>query len=282
MHDDLEQLLKRVPDRVPEPRAATTVRVRERVLRGFLPRRHSRSAQRALLVAAVFLLVGGTGFGAGYWTGPTRAAANLTIGVRPDSVPVQVTTPVTLFGTVPSGRAGEAVAVDANECGRTNVYHQLEGVRTEAQGVWSLPVPHYVPGTLRNNNSAYVDTKTSFRVRWNNRTSDSVTVDARPGLSISQLSVKKKVAGKRFFWIFVTASQIKYRPKVTVERQVGGSWKPLTKVVVPITLSSGVRAHSVRVWLRASKGQLLRARLPVAEAGPCYLPTVSPPTQPVS
>jgi hypothetical protein len=280
MYDDLEQLLKRVPERVPEPPAATTARVRERVMRALVTRRPSRSAQRALLVAAVFLLVGGTGFTAGYWTGPTRAEADLTIGVRPDSVPAQLSTLVTLFGTVPSGRAGESVQVEANECGQSGHFHELEGVRTEAQGVWSLPVPHYTPGTIGNNNNAWVTTKTSFRVRWNNRTSDQVTVNARPSVAIYQYSRKVK-AGKRQFAIIIIAPKIKYRPKVIVERQVGATWKAFAKVVVPITGVFGGRNHGVKVWLRAAKGQLLRLRLTAAEAAPCYLAETGPATRPI-
>jgi hypothetical protein len=280
MHDDLEQLLKRVPSRVPEPPAATTVRVRERLVRALLPRRSSRSARGGLLVAAVFLLVGGTGFSAGYWTGPTTSAADLAIGARPDTVPAQLSTQVTLFGTVPSGRAGESVDVEANECGLSGHFHELEGVRTEAQGVWSLPVPHYMPGALRNNNNAFVTTKTSFRVRWNNRTSEAVTVNARPSVSIYQLNRRVK-AGKRQFAIFVIAPQIKYRPKVVVERQVGADWKAFAKVVVPITTTFGGRSHAVKIWLRAAKGQVLRLRLTASEAEPCYLPEAGPPTRPI-
>jgi hypothetical protein len=280
MHDDLEQLLKRVPDRVPEPPPGTSDRVRERVLRAIVPRRQSRSAQRALLVAAVFLLVSGTGFTAGYWTGPTKTAADPTIGVRPDTVPAQVSTPVTLFGTVPSGRAGESVQIEANECGLSGHFHELEGVRTEAQGVWSLPVPHFMPGTVGNNNNAFVTTKTSFRVQWNGRTSDQVTVNARPGVAIYQLNRKVR-AGKRQFAIFVIAPEIKYRPKVIVERKVGASWKAVAKVVVPITTTFGGRSHAVKVWLRAAKGQVFRLRLTAGEAAPCYIAETGPPTKPI-
>jgi hypothetical protein len=280
MRDDVEQLLKRVSDRVPEPSPETTFRVRERVLRTLVPRRPSRSAQRALLVAAVFLLVGGTGFGAGYWTGPTQTAADLTIGARPDSVPAQLSTQVTLFGTVPSGRAGDSVQVEANECGLSGHFHELEGVRTEAQGVWSLPVPHFTPGTVGNNNNAWVTTKTSFRVRWNNRTSDEVTVNARPSVAIYQYSRKVK-DGKRQFAIIIIAPQIKYRPKVLVERQIGATWKAFAKVVVPITGLFGGRSHGVKVWLRAAKGQVLRLRITAAEAAPCYLAETGPPSRPI-
>jgi hypothetical protein len=278
MRDDLEQLLKRVPDRVPEPSPATTARVRDRLMRAVLPP-SVRSRPRVLLVAAI-LLVGAAAFGAGYWTGPTQAAADLSIGVRPDTVPAQLSTQVTLFGSVPSGRAGESVQVEANECGQSGQFHELEGVRTEAQGVWSLPVPHYIPGATRNNNSAYVNAKATFRVRWNNRTSDEVVVNARPSVVIEQYNRKVK-AGKRLFVVIVIAPKIKYRPRVMIERQVGASWKAFTKVVVPITTVLGGKTHAIKIWLRASKGQVFRARLPAAEAAPCYLAEVGDPSRPV-
>jgi hypothetical protein len=276
MRDDLEQLLRRIVDRVPGPPVEATDRVRESVMQCALPRPTS-SRQGALLVAAIFMLVGLAAFGAGYWTGPTQAAADLTIGVRPETVPVQLSTTVTLFGSVPSGRAGESVDVEANECGLSGHYHELEGVRTEAQGVWSLPVPHYTPG-VRNNNSNWVTTKTSFRVRWNNRASESVTVIARPGVFIQQLPAKRKVPGKRRFQILVVAPQIKYRPRVVVERRVGETWKRVARVVVPL---SATRTHSLSLWLRASKGHVLRARLPASEAAPCYPAEIGDPARPV-
>jgi hypothetical protein len=276
MKDNLEQLLRRVPDRAPEPPPATTARVRDRIMRALVaPPVRSRS--RALLVAAVFVLVGAAAFAAGYWTGPTQAAADLMIGVRPETLPAYQSTQVTVFGSVPSGRAGDSVQVEANECGQSGQFHELEGVRTEAQGVWSLPVPHYTPG-VRNNNSYWVTTKTSFRIRWNNRTSDAVIVIARPGVFIQQLPARRKVAGKRRFQIVVVAPQIKYRPNVVVERRAGPSWKPVARVVVPL---SAVRSHSVNLWLRTSKGQVLRARLPATEAAPCYPAETGPPTGPI-
>jgi hypothetical protein len=266
MHDDLEQLLRRVPGRVPDPSLETSGRVRERVLRALLPHGPSRSAQRALLVAAVFLLVGGTGFGAGYWTGPNRSAADLTIGVRPDTISLeQLKRPVTLFGTVPSGRPGESVQIEANECGLSGFFHELEGVRTEGQGVWSLPIPGTFPNSKVND---YIHTKTTYRARWNNRVSDPVTVFVRSYVEFHQLIVKQKKKGKRLFAVNLGGRQIKYRPRGVVERRVGTGWKAAGKPL----LSRGL----TMLWLPAAKGQVLRVRLPDAEAAPCYLGAVSP------
>jgi hypothetical protein len=274
----LEDLLKHVPDRVPDPPAHVTARVRELVL-GAAPARMSRSRGGALLFAAA-VVVGAVAFGAGYWTGPTHAAPDLTIGVRPDVVPAYRSTEVTLFGSVPSGRPGESVDVEANECGQSGMYHELEGVRTEGQGVWSLAVPHYVPGSLVNNNRNYVTAKTSFRVKWNGRTSEVVTVSAVPAINIYQFDRKVK-AGKRRFVIIVIAPKIKYRPRVIVERRAGAEWKKLATVAVPITTVTGGRAHAVKLWLRAAKGQVLRARITAGEAAPCYGAEAGPPTRPV-
>jgi hypothetical protein len=275
----LEELLKRVPDRIPPPPAATTQRVRERVLAAIVQEGRSPSARRSVLVVAA-VLVGVVAFGAGYWTGPTHAAPDLTIGVRPDTVPAYRSTDLTLFGSVPSGRPGESVEVEANECGQSGLYHELEGVRTEGQGVWSLPVPHFVPGSLTNNNRNYVMAKTSFRVKWNGRTSEVVTVNAVPGINIYQFNRKVK-AGKRQFVIIVIAPKIKFRPKIVVERRAGAQWKKVATVPVPITTVPGGRSHAVKLWLRASKGQVFRARITAAEAAPCYGAETGPPTRPV-
>jgi hypothetical protein len=272
----IEDLLKRVPDRAPAPPAATSDRVRTRVLGAIVNPPQSRFARRAYLLAAA-VAVGAIAFGTGYWTGPTHAAADLTIGVRPEAVPAYQSTQVTVFGSVPSGRAGEAVAVDAKQCGLGDAFHQLEGVRSEAQGVWSLPVPHYTPGVV-NPNSSYVNTKTSFRIRWNNRASESVTVVAHAGVFIQQLPAKRQRTGKRRFQIVVLAPQVKFRPRVVVERRSGQSWKPVARVVVPL---SAARNHSVALWLPASRGEVLRARLPAAEAAPCYPAEVGTPAPPI-
>ena len=275
----LEDLLKRVQDRVPPPPAVTTDRVRARVLGAIVQHGRSPYARRSVLIVAA-VLVGVAAFGAGYWTGPTHAAPDLTIGVRPDTVPAYRSTDVTLFGSVPSGRPGESVEVEANECGQSGLYHELEGVRTEGQGVWSLPVPHFVPGSLTNNNRNYVMAKTSFRVKWNGRTSEVVTVNAVPGINIYQFNRKVK-AGKRQFVIIVIAPKIKFRPKIIVERRAGAQWQKVATVPVPITTVLGGRTHAVKLWLRAAKGQVFRARITAAEAAPCYGAEIGPPTRPV-
>jgi hypothetical protein len=270
MSDDLEHLLERVPDRVPLAPPDVSARVRERVLRAFRPRRRG-SPRSALLVAAALALVAGTGFSAGRWASPTHAASDVTIGVRPDIVNPQQGTPVTLFGTIPSGRPGESVQIEANECGQSGLFHELAGVRTEAQGVWSLPIPGNPPLGLV---MKYIDTKTVYRARWNGRYSETVTVYARPYLEMRQLLVKKNKPGKRLFGISVGGRGMKYRKKIVVERRVAtNDWRPIATVRV----SGGLGI----VWVRASRGWIVRARLPEAEAAPCFIGTATPPTKPV-
>src|SRR5215207_3880763 len=111
MSDDFYDLLKRVPDRFPPPDPVVTDRVADRLLQTFSSVRGA-SLGRLLMLAAALLVVGGTtGFGAGRWTSPSGTASDVSIGVRPDVVNVSAKTPVTVFGTVPTGRAGEAVAI---------------------------------------------------------------------------------------------------------------------------------------------------------------------------
>jgi hypothetical protein len=276
LSDDLERLLKSVPDRVPPPPRELTGRVRERVVEAFRELLPQSSRGAALLIAAI-VLVGGTAFAAGRWTSASSAAADLSIGARPDTIMVAHDAVVTLFGSVPSGRPGEDVVVQANGCGRFGTFYNVEGVRTEVGGVWSLQVPHYKPGE-RSNNDEYLATKTAFRVRWNERTSDTVVVLVRPNMGIFQVPGKRPVRGKRLIQIGLIAPEIKYRPKVVVERQVGGSWKPLAKLVLRF-LRAGTREATV--WLRVSKGDVLRYRLPASEAAPCYPADVSPATAPI-
>jgi hypothetical protein len=262
--NDLEKVLHGVPDRVPPPDPETTSRVAARVLGAYQLR--SQSARRVLLLAAVFLVVGGTGFTAGRWTSPTRAAADVTIGARPDTVPLQqLKRPFTLFGTVSSGRPGESVQIEANECGLSGFFHELEGIRTEGQGVWSLPIPGTFP---QSKVLDYIHTTTKYRARWNGHLSETVTVRVRSYVEFRQFIVKQKKPGKRYFGINIGGRQIKYRPRVVVERRIGGDWKTAAKLRVDRGFTD--------VWLRAARGQVLRVRLPDAEAAPCYLGAISP------
>jgi hypothetical protein len=207
-------------------------------------------------------------FGAGYWTGPTHAAADLTIGVRPDTVPAYRSTDVTLFGTVPSGRPGESVQIEANECGLSGLFHELQGVRTEGQGVWSMPIPGNNPTTSKVFD--YIRTKTLYRARWNGHVSEPVTVYARPYLELRQFIVKKKRPGQRNFGLTVGGREMKYRKQVVIERRVATNvWRQVKTVVV----NGGLAFF----WVRATKGQTVRARLPEKEAAPCYLAAVTPP-----
>ena len=264
MSDELEQLLGRVPDRVPAAPPETTARVRDEVLGAFRP----RSPRRMLLVAAALVLVAAACFGAGRLASPTHAASDVTIGARPDVVDTQNGTPVTLFGTIPSGRPGEPVQVEANECGLSGLFHELQGVRTEGQGVWSMPIPGSNPATSKVFD--YIRTKTQYRARWNGHASEIVTVYARPYLELRQFTVKKKRPGQRNFGISVGGRELKYRKKIVIERRVATNvWRPVKTVMV----NGGLALF----WARVTMGQTVRARLPESEAAPCYLPAVTPP-----
>jgi hypothetical protein len=268
MSDEFERLLKHVPEAVPPPDPILTSRIREALLEAFRPTRRE-SLRRSLLLAAAALLIGGTGFGAGRWTSPSSAASDLTIGARPDTISLkELKRPVLLFGTIPSGLPGQSVQIEANECGLSGSYHELEGVRTEGHGVWSLPIPGSLPQSKVND---YIHTKTSYRARWNNRLSDEVTVFVRSYVDFHQLPVKPK-KGKRLFGIGPFGRQMKYKPRVILERRTATGWTPAATLVM-----SG--AGSPVRWLRAAKGQVLRVRLPDAEAAPCYLGSVSSPVR---
>jgi hypothetical protein len=266
MSDELERLLSGVPERIPPAPPDVTNRVADRVLGAY--RRRPQSLGRIMLLAAVFLVVAGTGFTAGRWTGPTSAAADVTIGARPDTIPIRdLQRSFTLFGTISSGRPGESVQIEANECGLSGFFHELQGVRTEAQGVWSMPVPGAFPQSKVN---APIETTTKYRARWNGNVSETVTVHLRSFVELHQLLVKKKKPGKRLFWINLWGRQMKYKPRAVLERRFGDDWRTVTSLVVN-------RFSTTGYWLRAAKGQVLRVRLSDAEAGPCYLGNVSAP-----
>ena len=157
---------------------------------------------------------------------------------------------VGVLGTISSSTEGEYVTVQGKECGVPGAFFRaLVGSMTTAGGAWEASVP--------------IRTRTTLRAEWKGAQSASVVVQRRAGVGLS-----KEKDGFRVGVSSETGSAD--RKRVRIERLTSAGWKALRTVVVR---SEGYTEFAEKDGLRfqVPRGTLLRAVLPRAQAGPCYL-----------
>jgi hypothetical protein len=187
----------------------------------------------------------------------TAAAAPVpvTIDAQSSVVSLAPSPYVKLFGSVASRKAGEVVTIQAKECGLPGAFFRgVASARTAEGGGWST--------------DAWIRTTTIFRATWADATSSEVRVRVRASVSLSRLAARKfraSVGGIGNFW----------RKSVVIQRfnRQLGTWVRLRSVVLSEPGYSG--AGLATFTLSVSKGTLIRAFFPLAQARPCYLPGVS-------
>lgn len=161
--------------------------------------------------------------------------------------------PLTITGTVPSGKAGEQVALLSRTCGFTGAAH-LATLTTGAGGVFRYS---YEPAI-----------SASFAVRWNNLTSTGKAVRVQPAIAF------KKIGNGRYrVDVSTTNGVFLDGTKVTLEALAGGHWTPVGQAVLaknsPIDVMTAVSSATIA---KAVAGKKLRARVP---ATACYAPAAS-------
>jgi len=183
------------------------------------------------------------------------APAPVTIDAQSSVVSLAPSPYVKLFGSVASRKAGEVVTIQAKECGLPGAFFRgVASARTAEGGGWST--------------DAWIRTTTIFRATWADATSSEVRVRVRASVSLSRLAARKfraSVGGIGNFW----------RKSVVIQRfnRQLGTWVRLRSVVLSEPGYSG--AGLATFTLSVSKGTLIRAFFPLAQARPCYLPGVS-------
>jgi hypothetical protein len=92
----------------------------------------------------------------------------------------------------------------------------------------------------------------------------------------ASVTLARSRAGSGFV-VSVISKRSLWRKKVEVQRRSGGAWRPVRTVRLTDSVRSTgqVSASEARFRLSVPKGALLRARLSLAEATPCYLESVS-------
>jgi hypothetical protein len=253
MPDDLERLLADVPATFPRPDGDVTSRARERVGRAWPkgPRRLGFVAALAIaaLIAAAFTV--------GRWIVPAHgvAATSISFDVKPRESEAFFGT-LNAFGAVANGRSDETVVIESRECDGYGQWSTAAKVVTGNGGTWIAQVGATSTAT--------------FRARWKEAMSDTVTVRVHPHLEllgplhggVFQL----RVAAGRFF----------DRAGGVLERRSGNRWVRVRAFTLHRSSGMGqVPWTYARFRASVKHGVFVRAVLPQSQAGRCYLPGIS-------
>jgi hypothetical protein len=203
-------------------------------------------ARTAAAAAGAALLAASVPGGIAAATG--GAAERVTIFSRPGI----------LFGSVDSALPGEAVAIQAKNCGQ-RAFRVVSGTTTHVGGDWTM---HFGPGI-----------NSSVRAVWRNHTSSPITIRQPAFVTLNRRT------GRRLE-VFVTAQRNLWRKRVRIQRydRRRATWTNVRWVVLTDTYArpgSPFTSTMARLVLRAPKGTLVRAVLPSSEARPCYAAGVS-------
>jgi hypothetical protein len=185
---------------------------------------------------------------------PSAEAQSVTIFARPTVLGWNDLT--TLSGAARGAGPQDIVEVQARECG-SGFFRTLVEAHVNAGGGWATDM-----GAMAT---------TTFRAGWKGAVSPGVTVRKRAGVSL----VRKR-SGPAFV-VAVTAKRSFWRKRVEIQRRMGGSWRAVKTVVLSDSVrSTGVVSASEATFrLAVPRGTQLRARVPLAEAQPCYVESVS-------
>ncbi len=185
---------------------------------------------------------------------PDTATQNVTIFARPTVV--GWAEGATLFGTAEGARAQDVVFVQAKDCG-SGFFRLYVEPHVNAGGGWSTPV---APGIT-----------STFRAVWNGTSSPTVTIRQQANVVLERRrsgpGYTVAVSAKRSFW----------RKKVQIQRRQGGAWRTVKTVVLSDSVGSTgtVSASQATFRLSLPRGATLRALLPLSQAKPCYVSSVS-------
>ena len=186
------------------------------------------------------------------------AAAPPTLTLKASSTVVRYGGSTTLSGALSTGKAGQSVDVQAQECGQ-NAFKKVTSVNTTTGGAFSVAVKPTI--------------NTTYQAKQKGATSPPVAVKVAPLLSV------KKNGGTtvRRFTVTLTSAQSFVGKYVVFQRRGSKAWRTVKKVtlttVAPTTAPTQVTTAKVSV--RIARHPKVRVLLPAAQAGTCYLPATS-------
>jgi hypothetical protein len=185
----------------------------------------------------------------------STAAQDITLFARPLLAAPQGG--VTLYGSIPGGRVGESIEIEARDCGQ-RTFHAAGGAHAGVSGEWQT---EFFPGIT-----------TTVRAVWRGKLSREVTIRQR-----ASVRLEPHPASARRFQVAVAAKTSFWRKHVLFQR-LAGTWTTVRPIVLT---ESSAPPGATYVWSRAEfrttlpKGARVRVLLPQREAGPCYLSAAS-------
>jgi hypothetical protein len=160
---------------------------------------------------------------------------------------------VLLNGTVSSGKAGEPVTIEADDCGPLS-WRPAYRVRTAANGGWA------------SNGDTNINTR--YRARWKKVVSRTIRVDARPMVILrpNALGFSVDVLALDFFNGRTAVLQ-----RYDVEAR---KWRDVARAKLQRNGSAAELGRSSGTFRSGAHGKL-RAVLPAKQAAPCYTTGIS-------
>ena len=159
---------------------------------------------------------------------------------------------LTLSGFISSQAAGESVAVNAQECGKTS-FTRLGTATTGAGGAWAFTVRPAI--------------NTTYQARWRTNDSPALVVKVQPTVRLTR-------SGQRFS-ARVAAAQSFTGKSIVLQRYRAAvrRWATLKRVTLgaSTTPRAGTVVTTARFRSRIRRGWRLRVILPQPQAGACYL-----------
>ena len=160
--------------------------------------------------------------------------------------------PLLLRGAVSSGRPGERVTIEQDDCGPIP-WHPLRTVRTGNGGGWVS----YAAG----------DENIRLRARWGRTLSRTIRVGSRPDVTLTGVSGSLRILIRGYDWLGGKTASI--------QALRGTRWQPVATVRLVKTGAAGQFALTIGRLTRKLPGGLYRAVLPARSAAPCYLGATS-------
>jgi hypothetical protein len=175
-------------------------------------------------------------------------AAGAAVTIHANHSIAEDTVPLLLSGAVSSGRAGEPVTIEQDDCGPIP-WHPLRTVHTGPGGGWVS----YAGG----------DENFRLRARWKGNVSKVIAIGVRPEVSLAGVPGSLRVLIRAYDWFGGETAQL--------QSAHGGSWRTVATAKLVRRGAAGQYAQTTGTFTKRVGHGLYRAALPARSAAPCYV-----------
>jgi len=175
-------------------------------------------------------------------------AAGGVVTIHANHSIAEITAPLLLSGAVSSGRAGEPVTIEQDDCGPIP-WHPLRTVHTGPGGGWVS----YAGG----------DENFRLRARWKGNLSSVITIGVRPEVSLAGVPGSLRVLIRAYDWFGGKTAQL--------QAAHGGRWQTVATARLVKRGAAGQYAQTTGTFAKKVGPGLYRAVLPARFAKPCYV-----------